>query len=226
MTEIFERFIQAEWDKDWAWTKEHHGPDASASQMPRTNQQRRFDALAAIFEASVSTVPGAQPPEPVVNIITDPDTFAETLAKYFGITPQPGPSARSTFTRCCHTTDGVPIAPNEMLAAVLTGHIRRVILDSASVVIDMGRKQRLFTGNARIAAHMTNPRCIWVGCELPATRCHTDHLTDWQHGGHTRPHDGAPCCPRHNYLKNRGYTITRDHQGRYHTHRPNGTEIN
>ncbi len=225
MKEIFDRYIQAEFEKDWAWTLEHHGTDATPSKMPRTIQQRRFDALVAIFETSISTPPGAQPPEPVVNIITDPDTFSETLAKYFGIDHVPGPTTRSAFTRSCHTTDGTPVAPAEMLAAAIAGHIRRVVLDSASVVIDMGRRQRLFTGNARIAAHMTNPRCVYVGCEVPATRCHTDHLTDWQHGGHTNPHDGAPGCPRHNRLKNRGYTITRDPTGRYHTYRPDGTEI-
>ena len=112
-----------------------------------------------------------------------------------------------------------------MLAAALAGHVRRVVLDSASVVIDMGRRQRLFTGNSRTAAHMMNPRCVWPGCEIPATRCQTDHLTDWQHGGHTNPNGGAPGCPRHNLKKNGGYTITRDPKGRYHTYRPDGTEI-
>ena len=142
MTEIFDQYVQAEFDKDWTWTIEHYGTDATPSKMPRTIQQRRFDALAAIFETSVSTPAGAQPPEPVVNIITDPDTFAETIAKYFGIdhVPQPGSIAK----RFCHTTTGVPVAPTEMLAAVLAGHIRRVVLDSASVAIDMGRTRRFW----------------------------------------------------------------------------------
>jgi len=131
----------------------------------------------------------------------------------------------SDVERHCETTDGITVAPIELPTAQLAGHVRRVVLDSSSVVIDMGRRMRLFTGNARIAAHLGTMRCIWPGCQIPASRCQTDHLTDWANGGRTSPRDGGPCCPRHNLLKNRGYTITRDHHGHFHTWRRDGTEI-
>ena len=226
MKEILERFADAEFDKDWAWTLEHHGHNATPSLMPRTAPQRRFDALEAMAMASVSTPPGAQPPEPVVNLICDPVTFATILARYLGLSDPPEPpQGCAGVERHCETTDGVTVAPVEVLAALLLGHVRRVVQDSQGVVIDMGRRMRLFSGNARIAAHLGLMRCIWAGCEIPASRCHTDHLTNWAHGGHTRPHDGAPCCPRHNQWKNRGYQVTRDPHGHFHTWRPDGTEI-
>jgi hypothetical protein len=223
--EIFDRFVQAEFDKDWAAVQKQHGAAAHASLMPRTAAQRRFDAFMAVFEQAVSTPPGSVPPEPVVNVLTDPVTFARILARVFGIEPQPCPDVPLEQRRC-ETANGHVLAPVEVAAAILAGHVRRVVCDSAGVVIDLGRKQRLFTGNARVAAHMGIARCIWPGCDTPAARCQTDHLTPWSESGTTSPDDGAPCCPRHNLFKhNRGYWITRDRAGGFHVHRPDGTEI-
>jgi hypothetical protein len=224
--EILDRFAQVEFEKDWAWTQEHFGADANPTLMPRTAPQRRFDAFMAILERSISTPAGGQGPEPVANIHADPTTFARVVAKVMGIEPEPIDGAMLLNERRCETSNGNPVALVEVAAVVLAGHVRRVVLDSASVVIDLGRKQRLFTGNARIAAHMGHPRCIWPGCEIPAARSQTDHLTPWNDNGTTSPRDGAPCCERHNLFKhNHGYTITRDHHGHFHTYRPDGTEV-
>ncbi len=111
-----------------------------------------------------------------------------------------------------------------MLAA-LHGHVRRVVLDSAGNVIDLGRRRRLFEGAAREAVFLQAIRCIWPGCVDPAGRCQADHIDDWQHGGATRPANGAPLCGRHNRWKNRGYTVWRDAEGNWRTYRPDGTEI-
>jgi hypothetical protein len=108
---------------------------------------------------------------------------------------------------------------------MLHGRIRRVMFDTTGVVIDYGRLQRLFTGAARQAVLIQFPTCIYPGCNRPTTHCQADHLTDWQHGGPTNQHNAAPLCPRHNQLKNHGYTIWRDPNGTFHTYRPDGTEI-
>ena len=42
----------------------------------------------------------------------------------------------------------------------------------------------------------------------------------------TVPANGGPRCPRHNLIKNHGYTVHRDPTGRWHTYQPDGTEIN
>ena len=41
MKDILDRFVDAEFDKDWAWTVEHHGDAATPSLMPRSAPQRR-----------------------------------------------------------------------------------------------------------------------------------------------------------------------------------------
>jgi hypothetical protein len=59
MIEIFGRFCDAEFAADWAWVRERFGADATHAQMPRSDAQRRFDALFAIFgAAAVAPVDG------------------------------------------------------------------------------------------------------------------------------------------------------------------------
>jgi hypothetical protein len=51
--------------------------------------------------------------------------------------------------RRCETSTGARIHPRIALQALLTCHVRRVILDARGVVVDMGTRQRLFTGPRR-----------------------------------------------------------------------------
>ena len=111
-------------------------------------------------------------------------------------------------------------------AAAFAGHVRRVVFDSAGVVIDMGRKRRLFAGSAREAVFLQSSRCIWPGCCLPSGRCQADHADEWMaHQGATRPGNGAPLCGRHNRWKNKGFRTRRDDDGHWHIYRPDGTAI-
>jgi hypothetical protein len=76
MDEIFRRFCSAEWHADWASTKADHGEQACPDLMPRTEAQRRFDAMEAIFRQAAATPPGARLPDPLVNIVVDAETLA------------------------------------------------------------------------------------------------------------------------------------------------------
>ena len=119
--------------------------------------------------------------------------------------------------RRCETTAGVQIDPADMLAAVLTGHVRRVVFDAAGVVIDLGRRSRLFTGGARDAVLLGDRWCMWPGCDLRSGRCQTDHTTPWATDGPTRPDNGGTACGRHNRWKQRGYrTCARPHRALAH----------
>jgi len=72
---------------------------------------------------------------------------------------------------------------------------------------------------------LLEPACIWPGCDQPHSWCHADHLTSWSERGPTNPDNGGPLCPRHNYLKEQGFTVHRDHDGRWHITAPDGTII-
>ena len=216
--EIFQRYVDAEFAADWADTVAAHGDAACTSLMPRTDAQRRFDAFHRVFLDAVSTPAHAQHPEPVVNIVVSLDTLEACITGEQGDVSDP---------RWCRseTTNGVLVDPRDILAAALVGHIRRVVIDSAGVIVDMGRKRRLFTGNQRQAVLMGSTRCIWPGCDQTSGRCQADHLAEWQHHGETNLANAAPLCPRHNRWKTRGYSIHRDANGYWHTTRPNNTEI-
>jgi hypothetical protein len=224
MIEILSRFEQAQFDAEWDELKTRYGDDARPALMRRTAGQRRFDALRAIFERAASTAPGARAPEPVVNVIVDQPLYEAWLARLSGDQPDaPLPDPADVDRRRCETVDGVQLDPADVVIASLVGHVRRVVMNRAGVVIEMGRKSRLFTGSAREAAKLQGSRCLWPGCGRPRTQI--DHSTDWSHRGPTDPANAGPECGRHNRFKNRGYTVWRDERGRWHTYRPDGTEI-
>lgn len=223
LMEILERFERAEFDAEWDRLKAIHGDAMAPSLLERTAGQRRFDALVAIFERAASTAPGARRPQPVVNLVMDVESWEAWLARTVGGQPEaPLPDVDIDRQRS-ETTDGLQVDPAAVVAASLLGRVRRVVMDRAGVVIAMGRKQRLFTGSAREAALLQGTRCFWPGCGRRRTQI--DHTVDWSLLGSTDPANAGPGCERHNLFKNRGYTVWRDEHGRWHTQRPDGTEI-
>jgi hypothetical protein len=223
MEQIFNKFCDAEFHADWDQGVAHYGEAMTPSLLQRTNRQRCFDALNAVFNAAAgSGVIGVI--EPLVNIIVDQVTLEHHLNRAGGLDVEPLDPA-TVDERRCETVAGVQLDPVDMLAAALIGHVRRVVFDPAGVVIDLGRRKRLFTGGARDAVFLADRWCIWPGCDLRSGRCQTDHTQPWAHDGPTRPHNGGPECARHNRWKQHGYQTVRDQQGRWHTYRPDGTEL-
>ena len=221
--EVLERFERAEFDAEWAELRARVGDEATPSMLERTAVQRRADAIHAIFLAAASTPPDAQRPEPVVNIVVDQQTFEDHgRAAAAGTTPTPPDP--NDFSRRCETTAGVPVDPFTALAAAVVGHVRRVVMNAQGVVIDMGRKERLYRGSARTAALFQGLRCSWPGCGR-STRIHIDHRDEWHDDGCTDQVNAGPECSHHNQIKTHGYHVTRDEHGRWHTYRPDGTEI-
>ncbi|WP_040496568.1 DUF222 domain-containing protein, partial [Ilumatobacter nonamiensis] len=184
MVAIHERFVDLEFRADIDACREHFGDDADGHPLARTDRQRRFDALVAIFRTAASTEHIATTAaEPLVNVVIDAHTWGRTLIAA-GLTtghdldgnpidPFTGLSAERSHDvldlvdanrSMCATTNGVPVHTHDVLRAALAGHVRRVVLDSDRVIIDQGRRQRLFTGTARRAARLLIRRCEHAGC--------------------------------------------------------------
>jgi hypothetical protein len=222
---VMDHFERAEFDADWTDAKTRVGDgNVTKADLTRTAQQRRADAFHAMCLAAAAATPGLRPPAPLVNIVMDPRPLAETII-WATTGVRPDPDLSDIASRRCHTTDGVPMPPGDALAAMLQGHVRRVVIDRG-VTIDMGRRQRLFRGNNRDAAMLRNTHCVWAGCDIPTSHCETDHGTPWVNHGATNAADGAPLCGRHNKWKTRGYTVHQHPDGTWHTVRPDGTNIN
>jgi hypothetical protein len=224
LAEVFQRYRDAEFQRDWAEARERVGADVSAADLARTDAQRRFDALMAVFRDACAAPTVAADPEPLVNIVVDQATAEELLARAAG-GDVADPDPTEFATRRCETVGGVPLHPAVALSAMLVGRIRRVVYGADGVVIDLGRRSRLFRGGARDAVLLANLRCLWPGCSVPAGLCHTDHVDEWARHGPTSPSNGATLCSHHNRYKNRGYTLHRDAHGAWHVLRPDGSEI-
>lgn len=248
---VFDAFVDAEYRADVTARREAHGDDAALHPLPRTHAQRGFDALVAIFAAAHASPDGRSLPDTVVNVVVDAATTHETLAHagivlpngntlelgdtglpvdepalLDGLTGELADDPAAFLTRRCETPNGTPIHPSIVLRALLTGHVRRVVLDSRGVVIDYGTRQRLFTGLARQAAMLLTQTCEYPGCTLPAMWSQVDHNHEWANGGRTDQANTTIACGHHNRLKHRQrWRTRRDQRGRAYTIRDDGTII-
>ena len=84
---IFDAFCQAEWDADWQKARAEHGDNATTTHLPRTEAQRRSDALGEIFrsaaDAHAATPGGATI---ITNLLIDQATFERQLHHLAGTT--------------------------------------------------------------------------------------------------------------------------------------------
>jgi hypothetical protein len=219
--------------------------------LPRTHAQRSFDALVAIFAAAHASPEGRALPETVVNLLVDDDSAHDTLA-HAGIVLPNGNTIElgetglpvdepalldglagelvddpeAFLSRRCETPNGSPVHPSVILRSLLTGHVRRVVLDSRGVIIDDGIKQRLFTGLARQAAMLLARTCEFPGCNMPAAWSQVDHNVEWADGGCTDQRNRNIGCGAHNRTKHRErWRTRRDQRGRAYTIRDDGTII-
>jgi len=240
LREILDHYTDMLWKFDWADARAALGDAATLSDLKRTDAQRRADALERIFNDAAGAPQDTSRPAIVHNIVWSAEAYL-ALADLLGADAAAldthwsasltDPTARRGHwcdpdTYRCSTLDGVPLEPVEQFMSSLASHVRRVIVNTKGVVIDLGHRARLFTGSARHAAQLHSPHCIWPGCDVPTTRCEIDHLHDHARGGPTNPGNGAPLCGFHNRWKQKGFATTRDPvTGRWRTYRPDGSLI-
>jgi hypothetical protein len=213
---------------DWEVARALHGDDASVDDLPRTEAQRRADAMTRIFADAASTPADANAPRFTHNNIKwDHQSFEKMLR---GLDNQSRRPLDLDSVR--ETVNGTPIAPTEAILNALVHHFRRVMVDSAGTVIDLGIARRFtgsarlatqlaasrftgsarlatqlaasrFTGSARLATQLAASRWRWPGCFIHTSRCQIDHTRAHSRGGSTNPGNGAPLCGWHNREKQR-----------------------
>jgi hypothetical protein len=180
-TEILEelhRIEQQLFEADWAAARVEHGPDALPSQLPRTAFQRMADAWQIMARQSAAYRDGVHRlPRPLITCVV----------------------GHGTFAKMCELADGTVIAPGQAVPYLCEGDIERIIFDGPSRVIDVGVRQRFFTGALRRAIEVRDRHCQHPsGCDVPAEDCQIDHKIRYTDGGPTTQDNGRCHCATHN----------------------------
>ncbi|MDO9380720.1 MAG: DUF222 domain-containing protein [Nocardioidaceae bacterium] len=91
------------------------------------------------------------------------------------------------------------------------------VLGGASVPLDLGRTQRLFSRAQRLALAHRDQGCAFPDCDRPPSWTETHHAREpWSHGGGTDLEDGVLLCPfHHRQVHHDGWSITFETPGRY-----------
>jgi Domain of unknown function (DUF222) len=109
----------------------------------------------------------------------------------------------------------VPVSSRTVERLACDASVTRIVLDSRSVVIDVGRAKRTISGPARKALNVRDRGCTWPGCERPASWTSAHHLKHWIHGGTNEPPNLTLLCYRHHWNVHEGnWQIVRDGDGR------------
>jgi len=169
-------------DEDLAAAKEEHGDDVPLSKLARSATQRRADALVEMAHRSRTAPADGQRPEPLVSVYVGYDTVAGRL---------------------CELASGTPITAKQLLPIFTRADIERAVFAPGNRVIEVGLRSRFFTGGLRRGIELRDRHCQHPGCDVPAARCHVDHIVDHGRGGYTTQDNGRLLCAAHNLARNR-----------------------
>jgi len=99
--------------------------------------------------------------------------------------------------------------------------IVRVLLDSASIPIDVGRAARVVPASTRRALNVRDNGCVWPGCDRTASWTQAHHLVHWTASGPTNMSNLCLLCWRHHArVHEGGWVIARTNDGEILTFAP------
>ena len=169
-------------DEDWAGARARLGKSATVDDLARTAAQRRADALVEM--ARRSSAPGKRrPARPLITILWGADSFRSAL---------------------CETEHGITLSPSQVIPLLSDADIERIVFGADSRVLDVGKRDRFFTGALRRAIQVRDRHCQHPsGCDVPAVDCDIDHKLPYEAGGETTQANGRAYCDPHNSTRNR-----------------------
>jgi len=109
----------------------------------------------------------------------------------------------------------LPVSSKTIERLACDSSIARVLLNSESQVIDVGRSKRVVSEPARRALAARDAHCRWPECDRPASRSAAHHVVHWIHGGATDLDNLILLCHRHHWMVHEGnWQIVRGDDGR------------
>jgi hypothetical protein len=109
----------------------------------------------------------------------------------------------------------LPVSSKTIERLACDSGIARVLLNSESQVIDVGRSKRVVSEPGRRALVARDGHCRWTECDRPASRSAAHHVVHWIHGGPTDLENLILLCHRHHWMVHEGgWQIVRGEDGR------------
>src|ERR1700676_3879238 len=162
----------------------------SGAHDDRDLEQRQADALVELASGG-----GSQAQIQVTSSI-------ETLVGLAG-----SPAAEMEFS--------LPVSSKTIERLACDSSIARVLLNSESLVIDVGRSKRVVSEPGRRALTARDGHCTWRECDRPASRSAAHHLVHWIHGGTSDLDNLVLLCHRHHWMVHEGgWQLIRGDDGR------------
>jgi hypothetical protein len=168
----------------------------SGAEDHRLRARRYGDALVELAHhcLDAGTLPASAGVRPHILV-------SATLATLQGLATAPGGEVGSGVV--------VPQATVQRLACDAT--IRRVLLDPAGAVLDVGRARRVATPAQLAALRVRDGGCVWPGCTRRDTYTTAHHAQHWARGGATSLANMILLCHRHHWqVHEGGWQLTRD----------------
>ena len=156
-----------------------------AARNPRTLEQKQFDIIMGLLAAGVRSSEG-QPGSmrsltTVVAVIRLSDLESGSGVGWLDDIEEPVSTATIRELAC-------------------DSGIKVLTLGSHGEVLNLGRTQRLFSRQQRLALAAVDGGCIWNGGHAPPSWCHAHHVTEFDDGGKTNIDNGVLLCPKHHHL--------------------------
>src|ERR1700674_3527041 len=108
----------------------------------------------------------------------------------------------------------LPVSSKTIERLACDSSIARALLNSESVVIDVGRSKRVVSEPGRRALAARDGHCTWRECERPASRSAAHHVVHWIHGGTSDLDNLILLCHRHHWMVHEGnWQIVRGDDG-------------
>jgi hypothetical protein len=177
----------------------------------RTKAQRQADAFVQLCDNQLAagSLPQTRGKKPQIGVIVpladliDPSVGPATAEGGFGAILS---AARARWIAC-------------------DADITRIVLGPDGQPLDYGHRYRLVPPGLRTVVVQRDRTCVFAGCGAPHHWCDVHHLIHWILGGETSLENSGLLCERHHTQVHHGFTVERDTAGRWHTYRPDGTEI-
>ncbi|MCA0296935.1 MAG: HNH endonuclease, partial [Actinobacteria bacterium] len=92
---------------------------------------------------------------------------------------------------------GEPVAASVARQLLCDADVLPIVLGGPSLILDVGRCQRLVTPEIRAALEHRDQGCVFPGCDKPPQACHAHHILPWWAGGTTALPNLVLLCPHH-----------------------------